>query len=112
MASVSDRRDHPARRKLRALRTRPGGCSAWRSTVRPLIRLPALITGARSDTGPALAITFAAEGAHAAATGRSQQRGTGLIAEIRAAAVRPASLAACPGRCPGGWGLLLRSLRI
>jgi NAD(P)-dependent dehydrogenase (short-subunit alcohol dehydrogenase family) len=57
----------------------------------PLIRLPALITGASSDADPAIAITFAAEGAHAAATGRSQQRGSGLIAEIREAEVRPTS---------------------
>jgi NAD(P)-dependent dehydrogenase (short-subunit alcohol dehydrogenase family) len=44
----------------------------------------ALITGATSNIGRAIAIEFAAEGAHVVASGRSPQRGAELIEEIKA----------------------------
>jgi NAD(P)-dependent dehydrogenase (short-subunit alcohol dehydrogenase family) len=44
----------------------------------------ALITGATSNIGRAIAIEFAAEGAHVVASGRSPQRGAELIEEITA----------------------------
>ena len=54
----------------------------------------ALVTGATSNIGRAIATTFAAEGAHVAAAGRRQQRGAEVIAEIRAAGGRADFLAA------------------
>jgi NAD(P)-dependent dehydrogenase (short-subunit alcohol dehydrogenase family) len=44
----------------------------------------ALITGATSNIGRAIALEFAAEGAHVVASGRSPQRGAELIEEIKA----------------------------
>ena len=44
----------------------------------------ALITGATSNIGRAIAVEFAAEGAHVVASGRSPQRGAELIEEIKA----------------------------
>jgi NAD(P)-dependent dehydrogenase (short-subunit alcohol dehydrogenase family) len=44
----------------------------------------ALITGATSNIGRAIAAGFAAEGAHVVASGRSPQRGAELIEEIKA----------------------------
>ena len=54
----------------------------------------ALVTGATSNIGRAIATTFAAEGAHVAAAGRRQHRGAEVIAEIRAAGGRADFLAA------------------
>src|SRR5260370_1951160 len=54
----------------------------------------ALVTGATSNIGRAIAIAFAAEGAHVAAAGRSQERGREVIGEIGAAGGRPAFLTA------------------
>ncbi len=48
----------------------------------------ALVTGATSNIGRAIAIAFAAEGAHVVASGRSQERGGEVIEEIRAAGGR------------------------
>src|ERR1700740_196785 len=48
----------------------------------------ALITGATSNIGRAIAIEFAAEGAHVVASGRSPQRGAELIEEIKASGGR------------------------
>src|SRR5258708_18097639 len=48
----------------------------------------ALVTGATSNIGRAIAIAFAAEGAHVVASGRSQERGGEGIEEIRAAGGR------------------------
>jgi len=45
----------------------------------------ALVTGATSNIGRAIAVAFAAEGAHVVVTGRSQERGSEVVAEIRAA---------------------------
>jgi NAD(P)-dependent dehydrogenase (short-subunit alcohol dehydrogenase family) len=45
----------------------------------------ALVTGATSNIGRAIAIAFAAEGAHVVVSGRSQERGTAVVDEIRAA---------------------------
>src|SRR5258708_35805332 len=70
----------------------------------------ALVTGATSNIGRAIAIAFAAEGAHVAAAGRSQERGREVIGEIGAAGGRAGFLTAPPdgpargsaGPAPGG----------
>jgi NAD(P)-dependent dehydrogenase (short-subunit alcohol dehydrogenase family) len=49
-----------------------------------LMNKTALITGATSNIGRAIATRFAAEGAHVVASGRSTQRGAELIEEIKA----------------------------
>ena len=49
----------------------------------------ALVTGATSNIGRAIAITFAAEGAHVAVSGRDRDRGAAVIKEIEAAGGRP-----------------------
>src|SRR5258707_13179903 len=46
----------------------------------------ALVTGATSNIGRAIAVAFAAEGAQVAASGRSHERGREVTEEIRAAA--------------------------
>ena len=43
----------------------------------------ALVTGATSNIGRAIATAFAAEGAHVIVSGRSEQRGAEVVAEIR-----------------------------
>jgi NAD(P)-dependent dehydrogenase (short-subunit alcohol dehydrogenase family) len=48
----------------------------------------ALVTGATSNIGRAIAVAFAAEGAHVVVAGRSQQRGAEVIGQIRAAGGR------------------------
>jgi NAD(P)-dependent dehydrogenase (short-subunit alcohol dehydrogenase family) len=45
----------------------------------------ALVTGATSNIGRAIAVAFAAEGAHVVVSGRSRERGDEVVAEIRAA---------------------------
>jgi NAD(P)-dependent dehydrogenase (short-subunit alcohol dehydrogenase family) len=45
----------------------------------------ALVTGATSNIGRAIALAFAAEGAHVVVAGRDEQRGAAVVAEIRAA---------------------------
>ncbi|GAA3485149.1 SDR family oxidoreductase [Streptomyces yanii] len=45
----------------------------------------ALVTGATSNIGRAIALAFAAEGAHVAVSGRSQERGEEVVAAIRTA---------------------------
>jgi NAD(P)-dependent dehydrogenase (short-subunit alcohol dehydrogenase family) len=45
----------------------------------------ALITGSTSNIGAAIAAAFAAEGAHVVVSGRNQERGDAVVAEIRAA---------------------------
>jgi NAD(P)-dependent dehydrogenase (short-subunit alcohol dehydrogenase family) len=45
----------------------------------------ALVTGATSNIGRAIATMFAAEGAHVVVSGRSHERGTEVVDEIRAA---------------------------
>ena len=45
----------------------------------------ALITGSTSNIGAAIAVAFAAEGAHVVVSGRNQERGKAVVAEIRAA---------------------------
>ena len=42
----------------------------------------ALVTGATSNIGRAIAIAFAAEGAHVVVTGRNQERGAEVVREI------------------------------
>jgi NAD(P)-dependent dehydrogenase (short-subunit alcohol dehydrogenase family) len=54
----------------------------------------ALVTGATSNIGRAIAINFAAEGAHVVVSGRSQERGAEVVGEIRAAGGRADFVAA------------------
>jgi NAD(P)-dependent dehydrogenase (short-subunit alcohol dehydrogenase family) len=54
----------------------------------------ALVTGATSNIGRAIATAFASEGAHVAVSGRSQQRGTEVVEAIRAAGGRADFIAA------------------
>ncbi len=48
----------------------------------------ALVTGATSNIGRAIAVAFAAEGAHVAVSGRNIERGVEVVAAIRAAGGR------------------------
>jgi NAD(P)-dependent dehydrogenase (short-subunit alcohol dehydrogenase family) len=54
----------------------------------------ALVTGSTSNIGRAIASAFAAEGAHVVVSGRSQERGAAVVAEIRAAGGRADFVAA------------------
>jgi NAD(P)-dependent dehydrogenase (short-subunit alcohol dehydrogenase family) len=45
----------------------------------------ALVTGSTSNIGRAIAVAFAAEGAHVVVSGRSTERGAAVVSEIRAA---------------------------
>jgi len=54
----------------------------------------ALVTGATSNIGRAIAVAFAAEGAHVVASGRNERRGTEVVDEIRAAGGRADFVAA------------------
>jgi NAD(P)-dependent dehydrogenase (short-subunit alcohol dehydrogenase family) len=45
----------------------------------------ALVTGATSNIGRAIAVAYAAEGAHVVVSGRSEERGEQVVADIRAA---------------------------
>jgi NAD(P)-dependent dehydrogenase (short-subunit alcohol dehydrogenase family) len=54
----------------------------------------ALVTGATSNIGRAIAIRFAAEGAHVVVSGRSPERGAEVVDEIRAAGGRADFVAA------------------
>jgi NAD(P)-dependent dehydrogenase (short-subunit alcohol dehydrogenase family) len=54
----------------------------------------ALVTGATSNIGRAIATAFAAEGAHVVVSGRSLQRGAEVVDEIRGAGGRAEFLAA------------------
>src|ERR1700742_1858175 len=49
---------------------------------------PALVTGATSNIGRAIAVAFAAEGAHVAVSGRDRESGAAVIKEIEAAGGR------------------------
>ena len=54
----------------------------------------ALVTGATSNIGRAIATAFAAEGAHVVVSGRSERRGSEVVAQIRAAGGRAEFIAA------------------
>ncbi|MHB8692131.1 MAG: SDR family NAD(P)-dependent oxidoreductase [Solirubrobacteraceae bacterium] len=54
----------------------------------------ALVTGATSNIGKAIATAFAAEGAHVVVSGRSEQRGSEVVGQIRAAGGRAEFIAA------------------
>ena len=54
----------------------------------------ALVTGATSNIGRAIATTYAAEGAHVVVSGRDAERGSEVLTEIRAAGGRAEFLAA------------------
>jgi NAD(P)-dependent dehydrogenase (short-subunit alcohol dehydrogenase family) len=54
----------------------------------------ALVTGATSNIGRAIATMFAREGAHVVVSGRDHERGTEVVAEIRAAGGRADFVAA------------------
>src|ERR1700759_5466094 len=62
----------------------------------------ALVTGATSNIGRAIALAFAAEGAHVAVSGRNPDRGAAVVKEIAAAGGRaifvPADLDGRPDR--------------
>jgi NAD(P)-dependent dehydrogenase (short-subunit alcohol dehydrogenase family) len=62
----------------------------------------ALVTGATSNIGRAIALAFAAEGAHVVVSGRDPDRGAAVVKEIAAAGGRahfvPADLDGRPGR--------------
>jgi NAD(P)-dependent dehydrogenase (short-subunit alcohol dehydrogenase family) len=53
----------------------------------------ALVTGSTSNIGRAIAIAFAAEGAHVIVSGRSEQRGAEVVDRIRSAGGRAAFVA-------------------
>ena len=73
----------------------------------------ALVTGATSNIGRAIAIAFAAEGAHVAAAGRSQERGREVIGEIGAAGGRADFLAAhLDGSARASEGLAQEAARV
>ncbi len=57
----------------------------------------ALVTGATSNIGRAIAVAFAAEGAHVIVSGRNHERGTAVVDEIRAAGGQR-RLSCCPSR--------------
>ncbi|MDN2501644.1 SDR family NAD(P)-dependent oxidoreductase, partial [Nocardia nova] len=44
----------------------------------------ALITGSTSNIGRAIAVAYAAAGAHVVVSGRDDERGAAVVAEIRA----------------------------
>jgi NAD(P)-dependent dehydrogenase (short-subunit alcohol dehydrogenase family) len=54
----------------------------------------ALVTGSTSNIGRAIAVAFAAEGAHVVVSGRSEQRGDEVVEQIRAAGGRADFVAA------------------
>ena len=54
----------------------------------------ALVTGATSNIGRAIALAFAAEGAHVAVSGRDRDRGPAVVKEIEAAGGRAVFVAA------------------
>jgi NAD(P)-dependent dehydrogenase (short-subunit alcohol dehydrogenase family) len=66
----------------------------------------ALITGSTSNIGRAIAVAFAAEGAHVVVSGRSAERGTAVAARIRAAGGRADFVAADLDGSPGASGRL------
>lgn len=59
-----------------------------------LLSKTALVTGATSNIGRAIAVRFAGEGAHVVVSGRSPQRGAEVVDEIRSAGGRADFLAA------------------
>jgi NAD(P)-dependent dehydrogenase (short-subunit alcohol dehydrogenase family) len=73
----------------------------------------ALVTGATSNIGRAIAIAFAAEGAHVAASGRSQERGREVTGQIGAAGGRADFLAAhLDGSARASEGLAQEAARV
>src|SRR3982074_2832617 len=62
--------------------------TGWYSMGIRLQHRTALVTGATSNIGRAIAVAFAAEGAHVVVSGRNEQRGAEVIREIRAAGGR------------------------
>src|SRR5713101_8510901 len=59
-----------------------------------LLNKTALVTGATSNIGRAIATSFAAEGAHVVVSGRSRERGGEVLDEIRASGGRADFVAA------------------
>ena len=73
----------------------------------------ALVTGATSNIGRGIAIAFAAEGAHVAASGRSQERGREVTGEIGAAGGRADFLTAhLDGSARASEGLAQEAARV
>ena len=73
----------------------------------------ALVTGATSNIGRAIAAAFAAEGAHVVVTGRSEKRGAEVVGEIRAAGGRADFVRAdLDGSAAASWGLAEEANRV
>jgi NAD(P)-dependent dehydrogenase (short-subunit alcohol dehydrogenase family) len=70
------------------LAARTTAITGWYSMGTRLQHRTALVTGATSNIGRAIAVAFAAEGAHVVVSGRNEQRGAEVIREIRAAGGR------------------------
>jgi NAD(P)-dependent dehydrogenase (short-subunit alcohol dehydrogenase family) len=62
--------------------------TGWYAMGTRLQHRTALVTGATSNIGRAIAVAFAAEGAHVVVSGRNEQRGAEVIGQIRAAGGR------------------------
>lgn len=77
-----DRAVHSARLPTHGAPTQEEGHSDMTARLQ---NRTALVTGATSNIGRAIAVAFAAEGAHVVVSGRSRERGDEVVAEIRAA---------------------------
>ncbi|MBB4910438.1 SDR family NAD(P)-dependent oxidoreductase [Actinophytocola algeriensis] len=65
----------------------------------------ALVTGSTSNIGRAIALAFGAEGAHVLVSGRDEERGDAVVAEIRAAGGKADFVAADLGSAQGARAL-------
>src|SRR5260370_42148829 len=73
----------------------------------------ALVTGATSNIGRAIATSFAAEGAHVVVSGRSIERGTAVVNAIRAAGGRADFVAVdLDGSPKASWNLAAEATRL
>ena len=72
----------------------------------------ALVTGATSNIGRAIAVAYAAEGAHVVVSGRSKDRGDQVVAEIRANGGRADFVAADLGTAAGARALADEATRV
>ena len=77
-----------------------------------LAQKTALVTGATSNIGRAIAAAFAAEGAHVIVSGRSSQRGAEVVQEIHAARGHAEFISAdLDGSAQASWGLAADATR-
>jgi NAD(P)-dependent dehydrogenase (short-subunit alcohol dehydrogenase family) len=78
-----------------------------------LLNKTALVTGATSNIGRAIATSFAAEGAHVVVSGRSIERGAEVVNEIRAAGGRADFVAVdLDGSPKASWDLAAEATRL